>query len=94
MPPLKLAAWHVSGFGAVTGAGIGITLPSGKQTDAGFETAHARTPLGRSSTPDDIGNAVVYLAGASAVTGAMLLVDGGQHLLPSARDVMFVTEPE
>jgi hypothetical protein len=23
-----------------------------------------------------------------------LLVDGGQHLVPSSRDVMFVTEPQ
>lgn len=76
----------------VVGVAPGITLRSGKQTDAGFDAAHARTPLGRSSTPEDIGNAVVYLANATAVTGATLLVDGGQHLVPSARDVMFETE--
>jgi len=27
------------------------------------------------------------------VTGTTLLVDGGQHLVPSTRDVMFLTEP-
>jgi NAD(P)-dependent dehydrogenase (short-subunit alcohol dehydrogenase family) len=78
----------------VVGVAPGITLPSGKQTEAGFASAHTQTPLGRSSTPEDIGQAVVYLANASAVTGATLLVDGGQHLVPSTRDVMFVTEPE
>lgn len=78
----------------VVGVAPGITLQSGTQSDAGFEEAHTRTPLGRSSTPDDIGHAVVYLANASAVTGATLLVDGGQHLVPSTRDVMFVTESE
>jgi NAD(P)-dependent dehydrogenase (short-subunit alcohol dehydrogenase family) len=78
----------------VVGVAPGITLPSGPQTDAGFELAHTRTPLGRSSTPDDIGRAVVYLANASAVTGATLLVDGGQHLVASTRDVMFVTSPQ
>jgi NAD(P)-dependent dehydrogenase (short-subunit alcohol dehydrogenase family) len=78
----------------VVGVAPGITLRSGTQSDAGFEDAHTRTPLGRSSTPEDIGNAVVYLASASAVTGATLLVDGGQHLVPSTRDVMFLTESE
>ncbi|HTT13887.1 MAG TPA: SDR family oxidoreductase [Burkholderiaceae bacterium] len=78
----------------VVGVAPGITLPSGTQSDEGFAAAHTQTPLGRSSTPEDVGNAVVYLASASAVTGAMLLVDGGQHLVPSTRDVMFLTEPE
>jgi len=26
------------------------------------------------------------------ITGAVLLVDGGQHLVPSERDIMFLTE--
>ena len=30
----------------------------------------------------------------NAVTGTVLTVDGGQHLAPSARDVMFTTEPK
>jgi hypothetical protein len=34
---------------------------------------------------------VVYLADASAITGVNLIVDGGQHLLPLARDVMYLT---
>jgi NAD(P)-dependent dehydrogenase (short-subunit alcohol dehydrogenase family) len=77
----------------VVGVAPGITLQSSTQSEAGFNVAHTQTPLGRSSTPEDIGQAVVYLANAPAVTGAMLLVDGGQHLVPSARDVMFLTEP-
>jgi hypothetical protein len=28
------------------------------------------------------------------VTGTVLLVDGGQHLVPSSRDVMFLTETQ
>lgn len=77
----------------VVGVAPGLTLVSGGQSEAGFERAHRRTPLGRSSTPADIAQAVVYLARASAVTGTTLLVDGGQHLVPSERDVMFLTEP-
>jgi NAD(P)-dependent dehydrogenase (short-subunit alcohol dehydrogenase family) len=49
------------------------------------------TPLGRSSTPEDIAKAAVFLAESSAITGTTLYVDGGQHLIPSSRDVMFKT---
>lgn len=76
----------------VVGVAPGITLTSGDQTETGFAKAHTKTPLGRSSTPEDVAAAVVYLARAQAVTGTTLLVDGGQHLLPSPRDVMFLTQ--
>jgi len=77
----------------VVGVAPGITMVSGEQSEAGFAQAHRMTPLGRSSTPQDIADAVVYAAGARALTGTTLLVDGGQHLMPSNRDVMFLTEP-
>jgi NAD(P)-dependent dehydrogenase (short-subunit alcohol dehydrogenase family) len=69
----------------------GLTLPSGTQSPAGFAQAHRHTPLGRASHPQDVADAVCYLAEASAVTGATLVVDGGQHLVPLPRDVMFMT---
>ncbi|MET0963992.1 MAG: SDR family oxidoreductase [Noviherbaspirillum sp.] len=74
----------------VVGVAPGITLPSGEQTPEAFEQAHKITPLGRSSTPADVAAAVCYLAEAGAVTGATLLVDGGQHLIALPRDVMFL----
>jgi hypothetical protein len=74
----------------VVGVAPGITMPSGNQTDAQYRAAHALTPLGKSSLPADVSAAVVYLASAHAVTGTTLLVDGGQHLHPSERDVMFL----
>jgi NAD(P)-dependent dehydrogenase (short-subunit alcohol dehydrogenase family) len=76
----------------VVGVAPGITLPAAGQSGPGFDTAHRLTPLGRSSTAEDIGRAVAFLARSPAVTGTTLLVDGGQHLVPSARDVMFLTE--
>jgi len=76
----------------VVGVAPGITLVSGEQSEAGFAQAHTATPLGRSSTPQDIVDAVCYAAGAGALTGTTLLVDGGQHLMPLARDVMFLTD--
>ena len=75
----------------VVGLAPGISLPSGNQTDEEFAKAHQKTPLGKSSTADDIAKAAVFLAQANAITGTTLYVDGGQHLLPSSRDVMFKT---
>ena len=77
----------------VVGIAPGITLPAPGQSEQGFAAAQAAMPLGRGATPTDIAEAVVYAVRARAVTGTVLTVDGGQHLLPSARDVMFTTEP-
>ena len=76
----------------IVGVAPGITMVSGDQSEAGFAQAHTATPLGRSSTPQDIADAVVYAASARALTGTTLVVDGGQHLVPSVRDVMFLTK--
>jgi NAD(P)-dependent dehydrogenase (short-subunit alcohol dehydrogenase family) len=90
----KLLAIALAPKVRVVGIAPGITLASNLQSEAGFNEAHRRTPLNRSSTPDDVAQAAVYLASAHAVTGTVLLVDGGQHLVPSSRDVMFLTEPQ
>lgn len=74
----------------VVGLAPGLTLVSGDQTEEGFAKAHRQTVLGRSSSPEDIVRATCYLADARGVTGTTLLVDGGQHLVPMNRDVMFV----
>lgn len=44
------------------------------------ERRAAETLLGRVGAPDDVAEAVVYLAGAGFVTGTTLVVDGGQLL--------------
>ena len=46
------------------------------------------TPLQRSSTPEEIAAAVLYLAGARAVTGQMIAVDSGQHLAWRTADIV------
>jgi NAD(P)-dependent dehydrogenase (short-subunit alcohol dehydrogenase family) len=82
----------------VVGVAPGLTLPWDAEAGDGrreraFDTAHDATPLARGSTPEDIAGAVRYLVGADAVTGTTLVVDGGQHLVPSAHDVMFEPGP-
>jgi NAD(P)-dependent dehydrogenase (short-subunit alcohol dehydrogenase family) len=48
------------------------------------------TPLGKSSTPEDIANTVCFVADSPAITGTTILVDGGQHLISLQRDVMYL----
>ena len=88
---VELLAMDFAPYLRVVGLAPGISLPSGAQTSDSFSKAHQMTPLGRSSAPADIAKAAVFLAESSAITGTTLYVDGGQHLLPSERDVMFKT---
>ena len=44
------------------------------------ERRAAESLLGRIGTPDDVADAVVYLAGANFVTGTTLVIDGGRLL--------------
>ena len=76
----------------VVGVAPGLTLVSGNQTEEGFAKAHRMTPLGRASTLEDVASAVCFAAENQSMTGTTLLVDGGQHLLPLQRDVMFVAK--
>jgi NAD(P)-dependent dehydrogenase (short-subunit alcohol dehydrogenase family) len=58
----------------------GPTLPSPRQTDEQFAAQVASVPLGQGPSPQDIADAVLYLAEAKAVSGVTIAVDGGQHL--------------
>ena len=55
--------------------------PGPVAVDPGTETRRAaETLLGRVGSPDDVADAVAFLAGATFVTGTTLVVDGGQLL--------------
>jgi NAD(P)-dependent dehydrogenase (short-subunit alcohol dehydrogenase family) len=77
----------------VCGVAPGVTLLSGPMTADEFTAASKMTPLERSSTPDDIARAVRFLIESPAITGTTLLVDGGQHLSPQPRDVLYLARP-
>jgi NAD(P)-dependent dehydrogenase (short-subunit alcohol dehydrogenase family) len=76
----------------VLGIAPGLSLLSGDQTESNFRTAHTKTVLNKSSTPEDVANTVAFALGCQAITGSVIVVDGGQHLVPLARDVMFVVD--
>jgi NAD(P)-dependent dehydrogenase (short-subunit alcohol dehydrogenase family) len=59
----------------------GPALKSPRQSDAQWARELGATLLGRGSPPEDVAEAVAYLLSASSVTGELLAVDGGQHLI-------------
>lgn len=65
----------------------GLLLPSGPQTN--FDEVHGRTLLREGATPEDVADAVAFLAGAERIDGAVLNVDAGQRYVASDQDVMF-----
>ena len=65
----------------VVGVAPGLTLTSHLLSDEKFEELHRLSPLGRSSTPQDVAAAVKFALENSSITGTTLLVDGGQHLM-------------
>jgi NAD(P)-dependent dehydrogenase (short-subunit alcohol dehydrogenase family) len=70
----------------VVGVAPGLTLNSPHLSDAEFARMHQLSPLGRSSTPQDIAASVRFALENASLTGTTLLVDGGQHLMRFERD--------
>lgn len=70
----------------VVGVAPGLTLTSNLLTPEDFERLHQLSPLGRSSTPEDIASAVGFALSNHSLTGTTLVVDGGQHLMRFERD--------
>ena len=71
----------------VNAVGPGPTLKNPRQSDADFDRQRDATILKRGAEPADICAAVRYLLDAPAVTGQMIAVDGGQHLIWQTPDV-------
>jgi NAD(P)-dependent dehydrogenase (short-subunit alcohol dehydrogenase family) len=72
----------------VNAVGPGPTLKNPRQSDADFDSQRDATILKRGADPADICAAVRYLLNAPAVTGQMIAVDGGQHLIWQTPDVL------
>jgi NAD(P)-dependent dehydrogenase (short-subunit alcohol dehydrogenase family) len=70
----------------VVGVAPGLTLTSHMLDDDQFQKLHTLSPLGRSSTVEDVVSSVVFAVHNRAMTGTTLLVDGGQHLMKFERD--------
>lgn len=66
----------------VNGVSPGAVLwPESGKSDADRQALIGRTPLGRVGTPEDVASAVAWLLDAPFVTGEIVRVDGGRHLV-------------
>jgi len=70
----------------VVGVAPGLTLTSHMLEGEKFQQLHALSPLGRSSTAEDVAATVKFALENRSITGTTLLVDGGQHLMRFERD--------
>ncbi len=59
----------------------GTVIPAAGQSAADLAAIQARTPLGQLASPEDVAQAVLFLAsGPASVTGQVLAVDGGRSI--------------
>ena len=77
----------------VVGVAPGLTMTSHLLSDAKFAERHRLSPLGRSSTAEDVAASVRFALQNRSITGTTLLVDGGQHLMKFDRDFSLMQEP-
>ena len=90
----ELAARALGGQGIrVNGIAPSLMLQSPGQDEENFAAMHRFNPLGRGVEPADVVAALRYLAGAPAVTGQVITIDGGQRFWSLPRDVQFL-EPK
>jgi len=74
----------------VNAIGPGPTLQGARQSDSHFARQRAATILQRGANPADITAALGFFLDSGGVTGQMIAVDGGQHLVWQTPDVLGV----
>lgn len=67
-----------------------VTMVSGPQSRANFESVHALNALGRGVDVGEIVAALRFLIATPSITGHTILLDGGQRFLSLPRDVQFL----
>lgn len=70
----------------VNGVAPGLTLPTPDYTPGQLDRLADAMPLRRLPSPEDVADAVAFLAGARSVTGETIFVDGGSNLVGFDRD--------
>lgn len=76
----------------VNAIGPGPALPNPRMAEEDFERLKALTLLRRGTAPEEISAALRYILNAPAMTGQMIVLDGGQHLVWQTPDVVDVEE--
>ena len=84
----RMAAQELGPHIRVNAIGPGPTLQAEGQPDQAWRDSRAATILQRGAGPADITAALGFLMDAPSVTGQILCIDGGQHLVWQTPDVM------
>jgi len=71
----------------VNAIGPGPALRSVYQSKDDFEAECRATPLRHGTTPEEIASTVLFILRTPAMTGQMIALDGGQHLLWQTPDI-------
>ena len=74
----------------VCGVAPGLMFLSGPQTQDNFDQAARVNLLRQPIDPAQVAATCLFLAENPCITGSTVCVDNGQHLVPLARDVMFL----
>jgi pteridine reductase len=77
----RMAAKELAPSIRVNGVAPGLILPSASMSKEEFEDLGSRLPLKRTGHPDFIADAVEFLVTHPFITGEILNVDGGEHLM-------------
>jgi pteridine reductase len=78
----------------VNGVAPGLVIPTQEYRPSQMSALEAMMPLKLLPEPDDVADAVLWLAGASATTGQTVFVDGGASFQTFARDFVFLGRSE
>jgi NAD(P)-dependent dehydrogenase (short-subunit alcohol dehydrogenase family) len=76
----------------VNAIGPGPALPSARMDQAEFDKQAGLTLLGRGTSPEEISAVTKFILSQPALTGQMIALDGGQHLVWQTPDITEVTE--
>lgn len=72
----------------VNGVAPGLTIATSDYSDEQMDALVHAMPLERLPQAEQIAEAVLYLAGATSISGQVLYVDGGAHMRSYPRDFM------
>ena len=76
----------------VNAIGPGPALPNVRMNEEDFAKQSRLTLLQRGTSPEEISSALEFILSAPALTGQMIVLDGGQHLFWQTPDVTDVNE--
>ncbi len=76
----------------VNAIGPGPTLRNARKTEKDFQKQIDATPLGRNADVTEIAAAMRFILETPSLTGQMIALDGGQHLIWQTPDIVGVTE--